>query len=231
MVREKLFRGSEISFKDVDTAGRMVSGYFANFGTKDWHGDVIQPGAFTKTVSERGPKGKNLIKYLLDHDGTKAIGVFTELEEDTTGLRYTAKVGRHTLGNDFLAMVEDGIINQHSFGYHVVKGEYDKVADVYRLNELFMYEGSPIQFLGANENTPITGLKSFESYIEQLDRLEKFVQNTKASDETILKLYEKINSLQKELEPLTHSKEDLKPTEKQIKESLLNSFDKWKPKK
>ncbi len=73
--------------KDVDTKQGIVSGYFAAFGNKDSDGDIITPGAFTKTIAERGPDSQQLrIRHLQDHDYTKAVCRIQQLSEDTFGL-------------------------------------------------------------------------------------------------------------------------------------------------
>lgn len=219
---DKLYKGFDINFKDVDAKQGIVTGYFAAFNSKDSHGDVIEKGAFSKTVAERGPNGKQLIKWLLDHESNKAIGKLIDLKEDDYGLYYEGKVGRHSLGKDFMLMVEDGIINQHSFGYSVIKETFDKSMNVNRLKELRMYEGSSIQFLGSNPNTPITGIKSIEDALSICARLEKFIHKSDASDQTLIKLEKELISLQKALEPLIHSKDEKPIIE--IKNELLNLF-------
>lgn len=219
---EKLYKGFDLNFKDIDSKKGIVTGYFAAFNSKDSHGDVIEKGAFSKTVAERGPNGKQLIKWLLDHESNKAIGKLIDLKEDDYGLYYEGKVGRHSLGKDFMLMVEDGIINQHSFGYSVIKETFDKSMNVNRLKELRMYEGSSIQFLGSNPNTPITGIKSIEDALSMCARLEKFIHKSDASDQTLINLEKELISLQKALEPLIHSK-DKKPII-EIKNELLNLF-------
>lgn len=219
---EKLYKGFDLNFKDIDSKKGIVTGYFAAFNSKDSHGDVIEKGAFSKTVAERGPHGKQLIKWLLDHESNKAIGKLIDLKEDDYGLYYEGKVGRHSLGKDFMLMVEDGIINQHSFGYSIIKETFDKSMNVNRLKELRMYEGSSIQFLGSNPNTPITGIKSIEDALSMCARLEKFIRNSEASDQTLIKLEKELISLQKALEPLIHSKDEKPIIE--IKNELLNLF-------
>jgi len=220
---EKLYKGFDLAFKDVDTKQGIVSGYFAAFDSKDSDGDIIERGSFQKTINERGPQGKQLIKWLLDHDRFKAIGKITELKEDSYGLYYEGKVGRHSLGKDFLLMVEDGIINQHSFGYRIIKDQYDSASKANRIKELMMYEGSSVQFLGANQNTPITGIKSFEDAIEMCEKLNKFIRNSGASDDTLIKLDEQLKSLRLNIEPLIHSN-STEPTIDQIKQTILKSF-------
>lgn len=214
------YKGFDLAFKDVDTKKGIVTGYFASFDTLDSHGDVIERGSFQKTIKERGPEGKQLIKWLLDHEKNRAVGKINVLKEDDFGLYYEGKVGRHTLGKDFMFMVEDGIINQHSFGYKTIKESYNKTEKVNRLKELMLYEGSSIQFLGSNSNTPITGIKSLDEAMDEFHRLEKFVRSSTASDETLIKLNNKLISLQKDIEPFLHSQEILKP--KDVKDIFTN---------
>lgn len=202
-----LKKGFDIGFKDIDASQGIVTGYFAHFGSIDSDGDRILPGAFTKTIQENGPNGTQLIKHLLDHDKTKAVGKIMVLKEDNIGLYYESKAGRHTNGRDFLLMAEDGILNQHSFGYRVIK--QNKKSDANDLTELAMMEGSSIQFLGANRNTPITGVKSFDDLIDEMDTLEKALRNGKYSDDAFLMIEEKLKSLNAAFEPYKkHSNKD-----------------------
>lgn len=223
-----LKKGFDLSFKDIDVNKGIVTGYFAAFNSVDSDNDVIEKGSFLKTIQERGPEGKQLIKWLLDHDKYKAIGKVEVLKEDNYGLYYEGKVGRHTLGKDFMFMVEDGIINQHSFGYKTIKENYDNLSKTNRIKELMMYEGSSIQFLGANPNTPITGVKSLEDALEMCEKLKRFISTSEASDTTLIQLDTKLKSLQADLEPLLHSELLIEPTDEQIKESIIKSIQqKW----
>jgi len=221
-----LYKGIDLQFKDIDSNKGIVTGYFAAFNSVDSDGDVIEKGSFQKTITERGPEGKQLIKWLLDHDKYKALGKIDVLKEDNYGLYYEGKVGRHTLGKDFMFMVEDGIINQHSFGYKTIKENYDNQTKTNRIKELMMYEGSSVQFLGANPNTPITGVKSLEDALDMCEKLQRFIQTSKATDETLIQLDTKLKSLQIDLEPFLHSIKE-EPTDEQIKQTLLKSFSQY----
>ena len=184
-----------IEFKDVDGRKGIVTGYFANFDSLDSDGDVIVKGAFSKTISATGPQSaKPRIKHLLNHDPSQPLGVIQVLKEDNKGLYYESKLGSHSLGNDFIKMVESGLVTEHSIGYQVkqfnqkTSWEDYKTGDVRReLTELKLWEGSSLTAWGANENTPLTGLKSVEinKLINQAEAVEKFCRDTKASDETI----------------------------------------------
>ena len=194
-------KGINEGFQDTDLKQGIVSGYFAMFGNKDLDGDIIEKGAFTKTIQERGPNGKGLIKYLLDHDRYKAVAKIQSLEEDSKGLRYTAKIGTHSLGQDFMKMIESELINQHSFGFVTIKEFYDSQAKANRIKEVMMHEGSAIQFLGANPETTYIDLKSDKDAMQYLDRLEKFIRTTDCTDETIITLETRLKSLSDLLKP------------------------------
>lgn len=171
-------------FKDVSAKEGIVTGYLNAFNVKDSDGDITIKGCFSKSISENGPQGKKRIKYLLDHDRSKAVGIFLKLFEDNYGLGYEAKVGSHTLGKDYIQMVEDGIVTEHSFGYNVIKSEPNKKEDATNLLDLRLYEGSGLQFWGANEYTPITGVKSEADLLVLFESLEKALKNGNYSDDT-----------------------------------------------
>lgn len=194
-------KGINEGFQDADLKQGIVSGYFAMFGNKDLDGDIIEKGSFTKTIQERGPQGKGLIKYLLDHDRNKSVAKIKELEEDYKGLRYTAKIGTHSLGQDFMKMIESELINQHSVGFVTIKEMYDQSAKANRIKEIMLLEGSAIQFLGANPETTYIDLKSFEDHLEYLNRLEKFIRTSDATDETLITLETRLKSLSELLKP------------------------------
>jgi HK97 family phage prohead protease len=223
-------KGLNQGFTDSDMKQGIVSGYFAVFGNKDLDGDVIEPGAFAKTVMERGPQGKQLIKYLLDHDKNKVVAKITNLYEDSKGLRYEAKIGTHSAGQDFQKMIESELINQHSFGFRTIKEQYDAQSKSNMIKEVMMYEGSAVQFLGANPETTFIDLKSEADAFEYLSRLEKFVKTSDATDETILKLENQLKSLLEFLKPAEPTLEIKEAEEVEIItiNELKKQFESWK---
>jgi uncharacterized protein len=191
------YKSLNLEIKDIDRKQGIVKGYLSAFNVKDSDGDIILPGAFKKSIDERGPGSTHpRIKWFIDHDPTQVPGVFKHLSEDTYGLAYEGQVGTHALGQDFMKMAESGIITEHSHGFRTIKEE--KKADANYMSELFLMEGSSLKAWGANQYTPITGVKS-EIKIEQISnritRLEKFVKNTDATDECIESLMIEIKQL------------------------------------
>ena len=181
------------SFKDADSKKGIVTGYFSAFGNKDSDGDIIMPGAYVKTIADRGPdSGQPRIKHLLNHRPEQPLGKIFTLKEDTTGLYYESQIGSHTIGKEFVKMVESELITEHSIGYRVIKWEKDTTDEtVTKLTELQLWEGSSLTAWGANSLTPVTGLKAQDKklYIDNLIKkqvaIERFCTNADISDETI----------------------------------------------
>lgn len=188
---------AEISIKDVDGKRGIITGYASVFNNEDSDGDTIIPGAFTKTIMERGPgSAQPRIKHLLNHSPYEPIGVLQVLKEDTKGLYYESLPGTHSVGQDTIKMIESGLISEHSIGFETVrKTVIDPDAD-YRdrkqiLQELKLWEISSLTGWGANEQTGGAVLKNMakDDLIQMLTKrqkgLEKFCRNTTATDETI----------------------------------------------
>jgi hypothetical protein len=182
--------------KDVDAKKGIVTGYFSAFNIKDSDGDIIVPGAFQKSLNEWFPKGR--IKHLLNHDPRQPLGKINELKEDSYGLYYESQIGTHNLGRDFIKMVESDLVKEHSIGFNV-KGSR-KGKDATELYDVVLYEGSSLTSWGANEYTPMLGLKSMSGKIERIKKLEKFIKHTDATDETIELLMLEIKQLYQLLE-------------------------------
>lgn len=228
------FKNYDATIKDLDVATGIVTGYFSQFNTIDLDGDVIMPGAFTKTIAERGPdSSKPEIAYLWQHDTTKPLGKLLVLREDNFGLYFEAKMSDTTWGEDALKLYRDGVITQHSIGYQVIKSvetQMDMEEEVEQIYEVKLWEGSAVTF-GANPNTPFTGFKSLEEREDRIKTLVKAIKNGSYTDETFgLIEFEllKLVSLAKTEEPVKTTttvqepKEDNKIQEIKLFRNLLN---------
>jgi uncharacterized protein len=70
--------------KDVNIQKRTVQAYYYNSQTVDSDNDLILPGAYSKSIQERGPKSSQpRIKHLFNH--WEAAGTLLELGEDKNG--------------------------------------------------------------------------------------------------------------------------------------------------
>ena len=213
------FKNYNATIKDLDVATGIVTGYFSQFNSIDLDGDVIMPGAFTKTIAERGPdSSKPEIAYLWQHDTTKPLGKLLVLREDNFGLYFEAKMSDTTWGEDALKLYRDGVITQHSIGYQVIKSvetTMDMEEEVEAIYEVKLWEGSAVTF-GANPNTPFTGFKSAEEREDRIKTLVKAIKNGSYTDETFgLIEFEllKLISLVKSDEPTVVTPVDNEPKE------------------
>lgn len=191
---------SKAAVKDVDTTGRVVTGYFAAFGNVDSDKDVILPGAFDRTIRERGPGGKNRIMHLWQHDPWRPIGKPSVLQEDDHGLYFETYLPDTTLGNDTLKLYEAGIINEHSIGFQIVQANQATRdgQEITEITEVRLWEGSSVTW-GANPDTPAMGIKSLfkdEATVQsEIDRIQKFLRKADVSDETFYLLEYKLEQL------------------------------------
>ena len=221
------------SVKDVDAKTRTVTGYFSTFDFKDSDGDIILPGAFRKSVAERGPEGAKRIFHLWQHRTDMVLGKPTILKEDTQGLYFEtvfpADERATALQTDALKLYEQGILNEHSIGFEVIQHERNKDTDTTLLKELKLWEGSVVTW-GANERTPMTGIKAgnLDELQDRLKRLEDAIRGGKFRDDTFELLQIELSYIQgiiKSLEGDGAGDEPPLPVEPTI-EQLIQSFKK-----
>lgn len=150
------------------SAKRDIEGHAAVFGNRDSYGDIIQPGAFARTLSN----DRGRIKVLWQHDPSNPIGKPSEMREDETGLFVKARIADTTLGRDAMALIESEIVTELSIGYTAVVEEYDHERDVRHLTEIKLFEFSPVTW-AANELAKITAVKQASDLDLVLDRLDR----------------------------------------------------------
>jgi HK97 family phage prohead protease len=135
------FAGAELTEVEADGS---FSGYASLFGETDLNRDVVQPGAFLKSIRRRGPSG---IRMLFQHDPAAPIGVWEEVREDRRGLfvrgRLMPEVAK---AREVLALMRAGAIDGLSIGFRTVRGRTDAKTGVRRLIEVDLWEISVVTF-------------------------------------------------------------------------------------
>ena len=146
-----------LNFKEsaVDIEERTFTGYASIFGNIDHGNDIVQQGAFKKTIKERGDK----VKVMYNHSWN--IGKAKHLEETKKGLWVEGYISRTQQGDDVLTLMNDGAIDEMSFAYDVVKQDMEDIdgQEIRILKELILYEISPVDF-AMNELAEITAVKA-----------------------------------------------------------------------
>lgn len=140
-VIERKFLGSTIGKPAEDGT---FSGYASLFGKTDLAKDVVEKGAFSRTIRNRGAGG---VRMLFQHDPAEPIGAWLELFEDERGLfvrgRLTPGVGR---AREVLELMRVGALDGLSIGFRTVKARKDARTGVRRIIEADLWEISVVTF-------------------------------------------------------------------------------------
>jgi HK97 family phage prohead protease len=230
---------SNFEIKDADEKTGVVTGICSVFGNVDSDKDMIMPGAYTKTLMERGcgsPKPR--IKHLWQHDSWQPIAIPSKLEEQEKGLYFESKFGKDQFSQDKLQQHIDGIITELSIGYNTVKQEdvldANGVFEHRKLLELKLWEYSSVTW-GSNSLTEVISAKGeltdvMANLNKRLEALSKGLKNGKYTDEScelfeaeICKIQAIIVSL-KAVEPEQSTQKVIEPTKKQILETILKTL-------
>lgn len=136
-----------------------VEGYGSVFGERDSYDDVIAPGAFKGSLAAHKTAG-TMPAMLWQHDGAKPIGIWTEMVEDSKGLRIKGQLALETvLGKEAHALLKLGALNGLSIGFVSKQWTYDRDTDVRTLTELDLWEVSLVTF-PANGKARVTNVKA-----------------------------------------------------------------------
>ena len=103
-----------IALTGITTAGEF-EGYASLFDTADLGRDVVAPGAFARSLQQRGPAG---VKMLWQHDVAEPIGSWLSIVEDARGLKVRGRLNLAVArAREVLALMRDGAIDGLSIGF------------------------------------------------------------------------------------------------------------------
>jgi len=149
--------------KELSDSGEFI-GIASVYGNVDMGGDVVDPGAFTKTIKERGNKVR-----LLDNHKTR-IGL-AQLSDIGTGLQAVGKInldkpdGKNAY-SDLKFYRDNGMPMGMSIGYQTVKA--DAEGNVRHLKELKLFEVTLTEF-PMNEQARVVSVKSFRRVLDVIE--------------------------------------------------------------
>lgn len=151
-------RAFTLSLKATGDDG-TIEGYGSVFGVLDNWADVIEQGAFAASLAAHKAAG-TMPAMLWQHDADHPIGVWTEMVEDSRGLRVKGQLALDTVkGQEARALLKMGAINGLSIGFISKQWSYDVDTDVRSLTEVDLWEVSLVTF-PANEKARVTNVKS-----------------------------------------------------------------------
>lgn len=209
--------------KDADEATGMVKGYGSVFGNIDSDGDIINRGAYSKTIKENG----NRVKYLYQHDMDKPLGKMVNLYEDEKGLVFEAQIPKTTLGRDVMELMKAGVITENSVGILPIRKEM--VEGNRHINEVKLYEISAVT-LAANDQATMLDVKGNldkSKVLKRYDSIAKLLRKGQISDDLGYTLEAEILKLKSLFDSLSTQPTEIEVTEPQevtVKEQGENIY-------
>lgn len=170
----KKFMAFEFKLSKAESHGEtgFIEGYASTFGNVDLGLDVVDRGAFSKTIKDKN----GVFPILIDHDPGRPFGWNLNAMEDDYGLRVKGEVNliteeqknRYQLAKRALEL---GTKSGLSIGYSTIKSEPDPdQPQVRHLKELKLWEYSHVTF-PMNTQASVTGAK-FQDIVALFDRLQ-----------------------------------------------------------
>lgn len=197
---------SDVQFKTEGSSdGKMrFEGYLSVFGNVDSYGDIVEKGAFAKSIKSAVSAGR-AIPVLENHGGWKTtatdttpIGYFEELTEDDHGLYVKGVLIGTSRGKDMYTLLKElpkGAMGM-SIGYRVIKSrmatreEREKSGVLQYLEEVELHEGSIVTF-PANTEARVEEVKSGVMALREFERALKDEGYNARDAKTIVSIYKK----------------------------------------
>ena len=138
----------------ADSSGAMeFSAYASTFGNKDHGGDVISPGAFKASLTQR-----KFRPLLWQHDMREPIGIEKSLKEDGKGLLGTWQLVDTQRGREAYTLLKSGAVRSMSIGYIPVEFKFDEGGETRILDRIDLLENSVVS-LPMNEQAQVQSVK------------------------------------------------------------------------
>lgn len=152
--------------RDTLNEDGAFTGFASTYGNVDQGDDVVDPGAFTKTLQDRG----NEVPLLWSHDSKQPIGLGV-IEDSPNGLVVKGQLDLDTqVGRETYSRMKKGIVKGLSIGFETVKRN---VKDGIRhLTELKLFEVSLCVF-PMNEKATVSNVKAREEKDDFLTELDE----------------------------------------------------------
>jgi HK97 family phage prohead protease len=169
--------------KSIDAEQGIIEGYASTFGNMDQGFDIVDRGAFAKTLREN----RGRVPILADHDPRRQIGWNLVAQEDDRGLYVKGQldVKENQLARERFSLVKQALELDvkygFSIGYSTIKAEPDPTnVSIRRLKELKLWEYSLVTF-PMNTEAAVTAAKHWASGPSIEENLERFVAAMKGS--------------------------------------------------
>lgn len=154
----------------TEASSGVFEGLASTYGNIDLGGDIVVPGAFTKTLQERGSS----VVLLSQHDATKSIGL-GEVSDSAEGLRIRGKLemGLVDAQQEFIRL-RSGLVKGLSIGYRVYPGGAEMKDGVRLLKSIELHECSLCTF----PMNPAARVASVKGSVSSIRDFERFLRDS-----------------------------------------------------
>ena len=163
----------------------IFTGYGSIFGNEDQGSDIMQKGAFTKSLEAR-PARK--VKLLYQHKTDEPIGVFEDMYEDSKGLFVKGKLAMGTQkGREAYELLKMGALDGMSIGFRAdpeKQGYNENKRGVRTLKEVDLMEISLVTF-PMNESALIETVKGNAKNIREWEKILREAGNLSRTEAKI----------------------------------------------
>lgn len=172
MTTDTLDFGFELKRLDEDDEG-VFEGYASVFGETDYTRDIVEQGAFKRTLREHRKKGR-LPALLWQHDSYEPIGVWDEMKEDGHGLAVKGRllIDDAPKARQAHALLKENGLSGMSIGYRTQKSLIDEKKKVRKLLDVDLFEVSLVTFpaldsarVSAVKSDDIKTIRDFEAFL------------------------------------------------------------------
>jgi len=198
-------------------------GYAAIFDKPDLLNEIVERGAFTKSLKET--KQFPMLWY---HDPRNPIGIVT-VEEDKKGLKVLGELNLDVQSaKEKYALMKQKAIRGLSFGFKTIKDLWE--GEIRRLKEVKLYEVSPVTFQlhpkALIKNVKQEKFETFDDALEAFKALIKAIAEFKGGEKNYEKLVENAEKALNALLETSEPQESTRDGEKGLLSSIIEVLEK-----
>ncbi len=194
------FKSGPLEVSDLDRERRTAVIAHAVYNNVDRFGDISRKGMFNKSWNETKASE---IRFDVDHDRNKQPGLTKSVWEDEQKAYTKVSFGTHTLGQDTMLMMDEGIIRGASFEFITEKKatiilnkrKVRELKEVKHLATTVTLALPPVNPEAGVVSVTKADLGMMAELKARIDKLENFCRNTTASDDCIKYILEEIGEV------------------------------------
>lgn len=155
----------QISLGNVSQNGQF-GGYASLFGVADLVNDIVEFGAFTKTLELHSSRP---VRMLFQHDPDQVIGRWLTLRQDNKGLYVEGQLSLDVArAKDVHTLMLSGALDGLSIGFKTRKSSRDQKSGARYISEADLWEISVVTF-PMLPDARVTQVKSYSSLSDAFD--------------------------------------------------------------